>query len=163
VKPFTFKGERILEWRRVQADAARGEFLRAAESAREALRAADDAESAAGRAVSDGEYAVRHATDVVTIERHRNWIARERRRADGCRRTYLQRQAVADDKSAALQTANRHVKVMERLRERAQRRHRDLERQLDMKALDELATLQYARRRAEQGVERGSRSGFGHA
>jgi hypothetical protein len=162
VKPFKFKGERILEWRRVQADAARGEYLRAAETAREALRAAEEAGAAADRAVHDGDYAVRHATDVATIERHRIWIVREQRRADGCRRTYLERQAAADEKAAALQVANRHVKVMERLRERAQRRHRDLERQLDMKALDELATLQYARRRAEQGVERGSGSGLGH-
>ena len=162
MKPFKFKGERILEWRRVQADAARGEFLRAAETAREALRVAEQAESAAADAARNGDHAVRHATDVTTIERHRIWIGREQRRADGLRRTYLERQAVADQKSVALQAANRHVKVMERLRERAQRRHRDLERQLEMKALDELATMQYARRRAEQGVERGSRSDLGH-
>jgi flagellar export protein FliJ len=162
MKPFKFKGERILEWRRVQADAARGEFLRAAETAREALRVAETAESAAIEAVKNGDHAVRHATDVATIERHRIWISREQRRADGLRRTYLERQAVADQKSVVLQVANRHVKVMERLRERAQRRHRDLERQLEMKALDELATMQFARRRAAQGGERGSGSSVGH-
>jgi flagellar export protein FliJ len=162
VKPFKFKGERILEWRRVQADAARGEYLRAAETAREALRLADDAAAAAAGAVARANEAIRHATDVVTIERHRIWIGREQRRADGLRRTYRERQTVADEKAAVLQTANRHVKVMERLRERTQRRYQLLERQLEMKALDELATMQYARRRAEQGVERGSGSDFGN-
>lgn len=153
MKPFKFKGERILEWRRVQADAARGEFLRAAETAREALRAADDADAAVSAAIDNADQAVRQATDVVTFERHRIWIGKEQRRADGCRRTYRERQAVADEKAAALQVANRHVKVMERLRERARRRYQDLERQLEMKALDELATMQYARRRAEEGVD----------
>jgi flagellar export protein FliJ len=98
---------------------------------------------------------LRQLTDVATIERHRNWIGREQRRADGCRQTYRERQRVADEKSAALQLANRHVKVMERLRERAQRRYQHLERQLEMKALDELATTQFARRRAEEGAQRG--------
>lgn len=154
MKPFAFKAQRILDWRRLQADTARGEFLRAAETAREALRVADDADGAVRAASQAADAAFRAATDVMTLERHRIWIGREQRRADGCRRTYRDRQKVADDKAAALQVANRHVKVMERLRERAQRRYQDLERQLEMKALDELATVQFARRRAEQGVER---------
>jgi len=162
VKPFKFRGEQILEWRRVQADAARGEYLRAAETAREALKVADDADAALSQAEIAAHHAIRHATDVITIERHRIWIIREQRRADGCRRTYRERQVVADEKAAALQLANRHVKVMERLRERTRRRYQDLERQLEMKALDELATVQYARRRAEQGVERGDRSDVGY-
>lgn len=151
MKPFVFRGQRVLEWRRVQADAARGEFLRAAATARETLRAAEEADAAAERASLDAGRVFRHAADVVTLERHRIWIDRERRRADACRRTHRDRQRIADEKAAALQLANRHVKVMERLRERAERRYRDLERQLEMKALDELATVQYARRRAEQG------------
>lgn len=154
MKGFVFRSQRILDWRRLQADTARGEFLRAAETAREALRVADDADRAVGEATQAASVAFRHATDVATLERHRIWIGREERRAEGCRRTYRDRQKVADERSAALQVANRHVKVMERLRERAQRRYQDLERQLEMKALDELATVQYARRRAEQGVER---------
>ena len=162
MKPFKFRGERILEWRRVQADAARGEFLRAAETAREAQRVADAAAASVASAGEAANEAIRHATDVVTIERHRIWIVREQRRAEGCRLTYRERQTVADEKSAALQVANRHVKVMERLRERTQRRYQDLERKLEMKALDELATTQYARRRAEQGVERGSESNDQH-
>jgi len=53
-----------------------------------------------------------------------------------------------------LQIAMRHVKVMERLRDRAWRRHLDAERQREMKDIDQLATLQYARRKADQGADR---------
>ncbi len=161
MKPFRFRGEQILAWRRTLADRARGEFLRAAESAREAQRLADAADAAVSAADVTAIAAIRAARDVVTIERHRIWIASERRRAEGCRQQHRQREVVAAEKAAALQLANRHVKIMERLRERAQRRYQDRERQVEMKALDELATLQYARRRAEQGVERGSQSNVG--
>ncbi len=158
MKPFKFRGERILEWRRVQADAARGEYLRAAETAREALNVADAATASVEQAAQAAMMAIRQATEVATIERHRIWISREERRADGCRKTYQERQAAADQKAAALQLANRHVRVMERLRERTLRRYQHLERQLEMNALNELATTQFARRRAEEGVERGHRS-----
>ena len=155
MKPFRFRGERIREWRRALADTARGEYLRAAETARAALSAADAANAAVDTAEATAIAAIRATCDVVTIERHRIWIGSERRRADECRQHHRERQQAADEMAVALQIANRHVKVMERLRERARRRYQDLERQTEMKALDELATLQYARRRAQQGVERG--------
>lgn len=154
MKAFRFRGERILQWRRAQADAARGEFLRATETAREALRLADEAEARVGLAERDAVEALKAAIDVDTIERYRTWIDSERRHAAACRQQQRERQLVAEAKAAALQLASRHVRVMERLRERAERRHRDLERQMDMKALDELATIQYARRRADEGADR---------
>ena len=48
----------------------------------------------------------------------------------------------------------RHVKMMERLRDRAWRRHLDAERQREMKEVDQLATLQFARRKTAQGADR---------
>ena len=156
MKGFKFRGERILEWRRVQADAARGEYLRAAETAREAARLADEAQAGADRAANEAVTVLGAPVGIEVIERHRIWIARQRRFADGCRQTHHERQQAANEKAALLQVANRHVKVMERLRERAAARHQEEERQADMKALDELATLQYVRRRMEGAVERGN-------
>lgn len=149
MKGFKFRGERILEWRRAQADAARGEYLRAAETAREAARIADAAHARADRAVADSLAALSAPVGIATIERHRIWIARERRHADDCRQTQAQQQQVADEKSQLLQAANRNVRVMERLRERAERRHREAERQQEMKIIDELATQRFAIRQAE--------------
>jgi hypothetical protein len=151
---FRFRGERILEWRRTQADTARGEFLRAAESVREAARLADAADANAARAARESLDALSTPIDAGTIERHRIWITTVCRHADACRQVFYERQQESAGKVAALQLANRHVKVMERLRERAVRRYRERERQMDMKTLGDLATLQYARRKADEGVER---------
>lgn len=154
MRAFRYRGERILEWRRAIADTALGEFLRAAASAREARRLADEAERRSAQAEIDAVAAMRGAANVSSLERHRIWIARERRHADGCRVAHQEQQRIADVFQTALQLARRHVKVMERLRDRAERRYHDLERQMDMKALDELATIQYARRRVDEGAGR---------
>jgi flagellar export protein FliJ len=92
--------------------------------------------------------------DIGTIVRYRNWIGNQREHAAVCRRQHEDRRAVADQAAGVLQTAMRHVKVMERLRERAWRRHMDAERRQEMKELDQLATLQFARRKSQQGVDR---------
>lgn len=149
MKGFRFRGEKILEWRRAQADAARGEYLRAAETAREAARLADAAQRRAEQAVTDSMRILREPVGIDAIQRHRIWIDRERWHADGCRRTQQAEEKVADEKSRLLQVANRNVKVMERLRERAEHRHREVERQQEMKIIDELATQRFAVRRTE--------------
>ena len=154
MKVFRFRGARILEWRRVQADAARVAFVRASESVREAAARVDDADAQGDRAARDYVAAMASPSEVGTHLRYRNWIDRQRGHAATCRRTHQERRVVADRTAAALMDANRHVKIMERLRDRARDRHVDLERQADIKALDELATLQYARRSTEEGADR---------
>jgi len=155
MKGFRFRGARILEWRRIQADQARAEFVRATESARETAAALARAEAGVVRAVNDYLGAIAAPTDIGTLERYRNWIGRQRAGVVTCQKSHEQRQAIVANAARALQTANRHVKVMERLRDRAEKRHRETERQLEMKALDELATQRYARRHIEaEGVER---------
>jgi flagellar FliJ protein len=151
---FHFRGARILEWRRVQADAARTAFVRATESVREAAARVTAAEQQTERAVRDYTTALATANEIGTIVRYRNWIVREREHAVACRRHHEQRRLVAAQAASALQTAMRHVKVMERLRDRAWQRHLDAERQREMKELDQLATLQYARRKTGQGADR---------
>ena len=151
---FRFRGERLLEWRRTQADAARVEFVRATESVREAAARLEDAEQASVRAVREFLDVMHTPVDVATLERHRNWIGQQRVVVAACERSHEERQQVAAAAAAVLQTATRHVKVMERLRDRAERRHREAERQQEMKALDELATLRFARRQADEGAKR---------
>jgi flagellar export protein FliJ len=151
---FRFRGARILEWRRVQADAARVAFVRATESVREAAARVAEADDQSERAASDYKTAMASPNDIGTIVRYRNWIGNQREHAAVCRRQHEDRRAVADQAAGVLQTAMRHVKVMERLRERAWRRHMDAERRQEMKELDQLATLQFARRKSQQGVDR---------
>ena len=91
--------------------------------------------------------------DVGTLLGYRNWIGRERGHAEACHKLHQERRDFADVAAGKLQLASRHLKVMERLRDRAWRRHLDAERQQETKELDQLATLQYARRKA-QGADR---------
>jgi flagellar export protein FliJ len=150
---FRFRGARILEWRRVQADAARVAFVRATESVREAAARVAAADAQGDRAGREFLTAMAGPTDVGMILRYRNWIGKLREHAAVCRRQHDEQRVVAETAAGVLQTAMRHVKVMERLRERAWRRHLDAERQREMKELDQLATLQFARRKYEQGAE----------
>jgi flagellar export protein FliJ len=154
MKGFRFRLARILEWRRLQADQARAAFLRASESARETAAALSRAEAGETRAVQEYLGVMSTPVDVATLERYRNWIGRQRAHVISSHKAHEQRRAIVDKTAAALQIANRHVKVMERLRERAEKRYRESERQLEMKAIDELATLRHARRHTEEGAER---------
>jgi len=153
---FRFRGARLLEWRRVQADAARVAFVRATESVREAAARIVDADDRIERAAREFRSATEGLSDIGTIVRYRNWIDREREHAAVCRRQHDEHRVVADKAAGVLQTARRHVKVMERLRDRAWRRHLNAERRQEMKALDELATLQFARRKSERNGEQGA-------
>jgi len=154
MKAFRFRGARILEWRRVQADAARVEFVRATESLRAAAARMADADQGCDQAVRELQTAMATPTDVGTLVRYRNWIHKSRGHADACRQLQQEQRVLADAAAGVLQLASRHVKVMERLRDRARRRHLDAERQQEMKELDQLATMQYARRKTEQGADR---------
>lgn len=151
---FRFRGARILDWRRVQADAARVAFVRATESVREAADRVADADGQTARAVQEYTAAMASPHDIGTILRYRNWIGKQREHAAACRRQHEERRVVADQAAGVLRTAMRHVKMMERLRDRAWRRHLDAERQREMKEVDQLATLQFTRRKTTQGVDR---------
>jgi flagellar export protein FliJ len=151
---FKFRGAKLLDWRRLQEDQARVAFMRAAASARETADLLERAEASAGDSVREFLEVMRSAIDVATIERYRNWIAVLRLRVTACQRTHAERQLLAEQAGVALQAAMRNVKIMERLRDRAERRHRESERQLEMKVINELATMRFARRQATQGATR---------
>jgi flagellar export protein FliJ len=155
MKAFHFRGARILELRKRQADEARGAFMRAAESARESADRLAVAEAGSARAIREFRDAMAGTTSTDEVERHRNWIERQRTQERGYRKAHEEQLALADKAARVLQAATRQVKVMERLRERAERRYREAERQLETKVFDELATVRYARRRAGEGAVSG--------
>jgi flagellar export protein FliJ len=146
---FRFRGARILEWRRVQADAARVAFVRATESVREAAARVAEADDHIERAVLDYKATMARPNEIGIIVGYRNWIEKQREHAAACRRQHEEKRVVADQAAGVLQTAMRRVKVMERLRDRAWRRYLDAERAQEMKTLNELATQQFARRMSE--------------
>jgi len=151
---FRFRGARILEWRRVQADAARVAFVRATESLREAAARVAEADDRIEHAARDYRAAMARPSQIGLIVGYRNWIEKQREHAAACRRQHEEKRVVADQAAGVLRTAMRRVKVMERLRDRAWHRHLDAERQQEMKELDALATQHFARRKREQGADR---------
>jgi flagellar export protein FliJ len=86
---------------------------------------------------------------------------REQRYANTCRQSHEERRVVLEAAASVLQNAARQVRTMERLRERALKRHQDALRRAETKALDELATMQFARRAAEGGSDRDHRFNAG--
>ena len=153
MKPFSFRGARLLEWRRLQRDAAQREYVRASELTRATATRLADAEEQCARASREYRATLTAAVDTSTIERYRNWIDRGQRHALDCRRLHQERVRESGTAALALQRATREVKAMERLRDRARERYDDEQRRMEMKDLDQLATLQFARK-ARGGADR---------
>src|SRR5262249_1732695 len=72
--------------------------------------------------------------------------------ADLRRQRHDERRRAVDVATAAVKTATRNVRVLERLRDRAWRRYLEQARHEEMKVLNDLATLQHARRIVESSV-----------
>jgi flagellar export protein FliJ len=150
MKAFRFRGDRLLGWRRHQEDAARAAFLRASESAREFARRAAGAAADVERSEGRLHETSRHPIEAGAIVRHWNWIAVERKRAAAAAGECDRAVRASDEAAAHLRHAATRVRMLERLRERAWQRYQAAERSVEMKNLNELATLRYARRQAQK-------------
>jgi hypothetical protein len=69
---FKFRGARLLDWRKRQADQAREAFVRAAESARETADLLASAEAGSTRAEREHLATIAAPAEIATLERHRN-------------------------------------------------------------------------------------------
>src|SRR6187397_1108380 len=96
MRAFRFRGARILDWRRVQLDAARVAFVRATESVREATARVADADAAIGQAASEYLGVLATPSEVSQLVRYQNWITQQRGRADASRKTLEERRLAAD-------------------------------------------------------------------
>ena len=155
MKPFRFRAARVLEWRAAAADAARGAFVRAHESAREAGEHVEAAEARCSDATQALREELASPIDVDTIGRHRSWIDHQRAAVAACQLTHDERVAAAAAAADALRDARRRVKVLERLRDRALRRHAVAVRRQETQRLDEFAVQQFVRSRAHGEEEHG--------
>jgi len=155
VKSFRFRAARVLEWRAAAADVARGAFVRARESAREAGERVEAAEARRSDAMRTLRTELASPIDVDTIGRHRSWIDSQRAAVAACQHVHDERVAATAVAADALREAKRQVKVLERLRERALRRYTAAVRRQEMQRLDEFAVQQFVRGRAHGEKEHG--------
>jgi flagellar export protein FliJ len=155
VKSFRFRAARVLEWRAAAADVAHSAFVRARESAREAA----DLATAADTRWNDAAHALRahlaSPIDAETVMRHRTWIDHQRAAVAACQRLHDERVEAATAAATVLHEARRQVKVLERLRERARRRHVAAEQRDERQRLDEFAVQQFVRGRTHGEAEHG--------
>ena len=150
MRPFRFRADGVLEIRRRFRDTAQARLAREEHALRAAARAVEQAASAIDEAEQAYRTALATGHDVTEFGRHRNWIDQLRRRLERVREGLeVQTRAVASAREA-LRLADRDVRVLERLRERALAKYQLNVRRDEMKQLDEFAALQFGRRLVEQ-------------
>lgn len=151
---FAFRAAAALDVRRRQEEVAR-RALASAEAAVDEAAAQLDAATAAVADESDRLVSIRQAgTEAWRIAWHQAWIERQRQvvvERTGALNERQQRAAVAA--RAAVDAAKRR-KVLERLRERACRRHRRAEQEQHIRAMNDLATLRFVSQATSEGGTR---------
>ena len=149
---FRFRAAPLLDLRQRQLEAAQARLARANEDVAVAERMLVAAVRGADDAVAAHREALLRGSDNATLQRHRNWIAQRYSFVDLRRRAHAECCGVAVIASRAVVEAHRKVRVLERLRDRMQKRHEAAVRLREQKEIDLLATLQYARRMADGGT-----------
>src|SRR3954471_16155303 len=107
MKRFAFRGARILAWRQSQADAVAVQLGEARRAAAETAALLARAEENCHEAHAGFRRAIEGTTEITSVERHRNWIARELLEAQECRRSHEARLRVVSQAADALQQARR--------------------------------------------------------
>jgi flagellar export protein FliJ len=151
VKSFRFRAATLLELRRRQERAALSELSRVQAVA---LKAAADRDLALeANRKADAAYcaALQEGADLTAIERHRNWIVSLQTIARARVLAYEERQREVEQAVKVAQLAHKQVRILERLRDRALRRHTAAEGLAESKEMDQFAASQFARRTVEGG------------
>jgi hypothetical protein len=151
---FRFRAAAALDIRRKQEDAARLESAKA-ELARDSAR--QTAEAARQAVISDGERLVNAQAaglESWRVQWHRAWIEQQRRHAVARADEAVVKAQEADAAQKIVQEAFKRRRVLERLRDRAARKHRRASEQQHVREMNELATLRFVAQITE-GEHRG--------
>ena len=140
---FRFRAAAALDLRRRQEDAAAAALGQAEARFHEVSSEFAAAEAARGRAQADQAAQARQGIDTATLFWHRNWIIRLKATVDDCSAQVRAQSAAVNECRRKWQLARRRRLVLERLRDRAQTRHRALEQRVELKDMDELARIRF--------------------
>jgi len=153
MRPFRFRAAAGLVMRRKQEDVARQELARAETARQRAEDRARAAEQAAARAADAAVDARRAGTEGWRLEWHQSWISRKRLEADAGRQAAAVSAEATDRATAAVQLAHQRRRALERLRDRAWRRHQLEAGRQELRDMNELATLRHVSQRGEPGTD----------
>jgi len=146
MKAFRFRPAHVLALRRKQHELAEAQLARAQQERDAADCLVREAAEACGCAQRDWRAQMDAVHTAVAAERHRNWIAlRQAERADR-QRSLGVRQLEVHRATRAVQETFMRLRALERLRDRAWRKHQLDERRHDAVEMDHLAVIRFARR-----------------
>jgi len=149
MKPFRFRAAAALDVRSREERAAEAALARAEAEFTGADRAWAASRERIGTAVGDLERVARDGANVDTLIWHRNWIQRLTAIADARLVQRSRLETAARTARSAWQVAKRRRRVLERLRDRAFRRHQAAEHRHELKVIDELARVRFTTAAAE--------------
>jgi flagellar export protein FliJ len=147
---FKFRPQVALDLRKREEDAAQCRVSEArviSDQAAQAFAAAQTGFDTGSARAAASDAAGGSVTDSIW---HRNWIRSLRRELVRCEANAEDRRVQLEVAEQALMIARERVRALERLKERALAAHRDRERRVEQKAMDELATLRFAIRQRRE-------------
>jgi len=151
MRPFRFRAAAALDLRRKQEESARLRLARAQTDLHHAQQRVADADHAALRASDELTAAQSAGTEAWRISWHQSWIRRQRLEADACRRTVAVSATIAERAAASVSIAHQKRRVLERLRERALERHRQIADRHATNEMNQLANLRFLAQAAGGG------------
>ena len=143
MRPFKFRAAAALDIRRKAEDAAALELARKDASFRQVEASLQSAERARETALADQHAQSQRGIDIATLFWHRNWIVRLQATVVDLRADVNTAQQAVLVARQAWQLAKRRRLSLERLRDRAQARHRADEQREELKVIDELARVRF--------------------
>jgi flagellar export protein FliJ len=149
---FRFRAAAALDLQRKREDEARLALARAEAAVEAAALRVAEADQAIGREGDDFIAVQRGGAPAWLLTWHRSWIDRQHQERDARRQEVAAAREAADRAAAAVREAHRRRRTLERLRDRAWRRHQLESDRHDTRQINELAGLRFvAQRAAEQG------------
>lgn len=154
MRPFVFRAQAALDFRRRRHDDAKRELAAANASVFEAEAALESSVEQHDHALRDARDEEVRATGVATREWYRNWITVRRREVERRQETLAHRCAAADTARDRATRTHVEVRVLEKLQERARRTYDDAVRREEQKSIDWLAVIRtFTRQGGQEGNE----------
>lgn len=158
MRAFRFRAAAALDLRRKEEESARlrlAQAQSALDHTQQRLAAADSSARAAADRLNEAQAA---GTEAWRLSWHQSWIRKQRLDADACRKTAAVSASVVERAAASVSVAHQKRRAIERLRERAWRRHQLDAGRVESRDMNQLANLRYLALAADDGGRRDDRS-----